>query len=961
MKLTKKALSLVLAIALLVTLVVIPAQATGNTVNGFTAYATGGLVGGTTYDTNITLSDCGGTDRVMVTGRGSTMGVYSEKQYYVDGMGILYSVESWIGGGDHWYCIALTENYGEWFENDGSDKALFFQFAYSNGNVVLTANYIGNGVGWTGIGTSQGVAAAGGQYSILLQAVTGGYSVYMKNASEQQYTLQSFNGTTVLSSAIVDGLFSDGAAYLTAGAYVATYDQSWSFVLGVHGTVPPVTVNGFTNYAIGGLVGGTTYDPDITVSNYGGTDRVLVTGRGGTNYGDTAHTRSTMGVYSEAKYDIDGLEILYSVENWIQSGNHWYCIALTDNYGEWFENDGSDKALFFMFAYNNGYVTLNANYIGNGAGWTNIGTSQGVPAAGGQYSIYLRKASDGYRVYMKNASQYDMTLQSFGGVEAIPASIVEGLFTGGDAYLTAGAYVESYTGSWSFVLGAHEDASYYVPLPVNGFIAFENGGLVNQIEYSREITVEDLGTTDRVKVAGYGGTNYGDTTKTRSTMGVYSLEKYDIEDLEILYSVEDWVQSGNHWYAIALTDNYGEWFEDDGSDKALFFMFRYDNGNIVLDANYIGNGNGWSSFGTSQGVPAVGGQYRIYLDKVSGGYNVYMKNAEQSSYTLMNFSGTTLLPTAIVDGMFPNGDAYLMAGAYVQSYLGRWSFILGAHEAAALDIKSASVTLDEDIDVTYAVEVPAGYTNPYMVINGTTISNYTVADGKLCFTYTGITPQRMTDNISATLYATKDGATVSDTVATYSVKQYCANLLAAHPNDAALVTLLSDLLTYGAAAQNYTGYKTNDLATSGLTLSPSTFTAISGKSVTFTGTADTDTYWSEATLVLGNTVGIRLYFYTDAQISIEVTINNSTQTYDSGFVSCGNGRYYLDIPGIEATDFDTTVSAAFYDNGAQVGNTLGYTVNTYICGTQNTSNTLLRALVRALYNYGASAAAYAAE
>lgn len=340
---------------------------------------------------------------------------------------------------------------------------------------------------------------------------------------------------------------------------------------------------------------------------------------------------------------------------------------------------------------------------------------------------------------------------------------------------------------------------------------------------------------------------------------------------------------------------------------------------------------------------------------------------EWTQYTLKFTTGVNTSHAKFYTWIFGPGTADLLVDdvsiqslGHVHNYVNGVCTVCGEDEPI-LKIKSASLRLDEDIDVIYTVLVPDGYTNPYMVINGQTISNSTANGSYREFVYTGITPQRMTDNISATLYATNNGVTESVSVANYSVKQYCSNLLTANPDNAALKTLLSDLLTYGAAAQNYTNYNTNNLATDGLTLTPSTFAAISGKSVSFTGTADTDTYWSEATLVLGNTVGIRLFFYTDAQISIDVTIGNSTETFDSGFVSCGNGRYYLDIPGIEATDFDTTVSATFYDNGVQVGNTLNYCVNAYICGTQNSENTTLRALVRALYNYGASAAAYAAE
>ena len=81
------------------------------------------------------------------------------------------------------------------------------------------------------------------------------------------------------------------------------------------------------------------------------------------------------------------------------------------------------------------------------------------------------------------------------------------------------------------------------------------------------------------------------------------------------------------------------------------------------------------------------------------------------------------------------------------------------------------------------------------------------------------------------------------------------------------------------------------------------------------------------------------------------------ETFDE-FVSMGDGKYYLDFFGIEATQFDNTVSATFYVDGVATGRTINYSVNAYICGTQNSANSALQALVRALYNYGVSAAAY---
>ena len=54
------------------------------------------------------------------------------------------------------------------------------------------------------------------------------------------------------------------------------------------------------------------------------------------------------------------------------------------------------------------------------------------------------------------------------------------------------------------------------------------------------------------------------------------------------------------------------------------------------------------------------------------------------------------------------------------------------------------------------------------------------------------------------------------------------------------------------------------------------------------------------------------------------------------------------------------MTASFARSGAAIGNTLTYSVNAYVQSKQNDSNAALQALVKALYNYGASAAAFAA-
>lgn len=290
--------------------------------------------------------------------------------------------------------------------------------------------------------------------------------------------------------------------------------------------------------------------------------------------------------------------------------------------------------------------------------------------------------------------------------------------------------------------------------------------------------------------------------------------------------------------------------------------------------------------------------------------------------------------------------------------------VCGAAEPT-VEFESAYLTLNENIDVTFVATVPDGYTDAYVVftMNGLsrTVTDYTVSDGKRLYTFAGVTPQHMADGIDATIYAVKDGVTVSDTIADYSITEYCENQLNRYPNDSEFVTLLSDLLTYGAATQTYTGYQTAALATAGLDLTPSIFSAIPAERVVLEGSKSTAADWDAATLALSNALAVRLFFNADSTsgLTVTVSLNGRTQTFSAAdFVAAGDGEYYVEFRGIKATEFGDTLVGSFAMNGTAIGRTVSYSVNTYISGLQNTANANLQALVRALYNYGVSAANY---
>lgn len=288
-----------------------------------------------------------------------------------------------------------------------------------------------------------------------------------------------------------------------------------------------------------------------------------------------------------------------------------------------------------------------------------------------------------------------------------------------------------------------------------------------------------------------------------------------------------------------------------------------------------------------------------------------------------------------------------------------------AEPEAQIKIKSAYLKLDEDIDILFTAELPAGYRDPYMTFTWhgetQTVTDYTVDEnGLYCFEFAGVTPQCMGDGVTATVFAAKDREIASDTVSDYSVRTYCANLLS-RTEDGKLITLLSDLLTYGACAQRYTDYETDTLVTEDLDLSPSTFTAPENKAVSFNGTADADTDWTAASLVLQNSPAVRFEFAAASTegLSVEITVNGKTQTFTE-FTPAGEGRFSILFRGIMATEFDDAVTATFCRNGEPFGRSVSYSVNTYICAMQNnTAVPHLAQLVQALYNYGAAAQAYA--
>lgn len=316
-----------------------------------------------------------------------------------------------------------------------------------------------------------------------------------------------------------------------------------------------------------------------------------------------------------------------------------------------------------------------------------------------------------------------------------------------------------------------------------------------------------------------------------------------------------------------------------------------------------------------------------------------------------------------------SGDVYCLdcgepvySGAPTQPTGHSFSGVTCTQCGQKMGFSSVALRLGENIDLLYTVTVPDGFDDVWLefTFNGkvTEAESFTaLGNRQYLFIFPDISPQCMGDNVSTRL-CIQYGRYVWSLTNTYSIRQYCTSKL----SDRTLRTLLSDLLTYGAAAQVYMDHNADAPVTKNLSsyYTPSTFPGLSGYAAAFTGTQDESTYWTNASLVLKNDVAARFGFVTDdvSGLTVQVSIDGRTTTYTAADFGTENGMYFITFDGIKATEFDDTVTATFYRDGVQVGNTVNYSVNAYICAKQNDADAALQALVRALYNYGAAAKAY---
>lgn len=333
-----------------------------------------------------------------------------------------------------------------------------------------------------------------------------------------------------------------------------------------------------------------------------------------------------------------------------------------------------------------------------------------------------------------------------------------------------------------------------------------------------------------------------------------------------------------------------------------------------------------------------------------------------------NASATFTAETAVVDP-YPNYNVTEITYTYTTV-------------AADPAFVGASVTLTSGIALNFIAEgVDA---EDYIVVDGETI--YGVAGtgefaGMYIFSVDNFGPQAIGDDITAELYA--DGAKVEEL--TYSVKQYCYDVIDDANSSATLVKLAKAVLNYATASQVYKNYKVSTPANAGLT---DTEKDIATNYIPWRGAATVarergfkaQYVWRTANVYFGDTHKLIITFTTSTTNEVTATPSYVLYTNEDGvtpnirheITDLGNNIYQIVFDDILPTEFQTDYLLSVYDEqGNKLANFLNYSIRGYVSMNDNENRDFeydsvgliepvgtINDLVKALWLYGEAATNY---
>ena len=313
-------------------------------------------------------------------------------------------------------------------------------------------------------------------------------------------------------------------------------------------------------------------------------------------------------------------------------------------------------------------------------------------------------------------------------------------------------------------------------------------------------------------------------------------------------------------------------------------------------------------------------------------------------------------------------DSSLTFGAqlYLENDL-TMAFRVKQDKLNAYDISTAYLVVERDVYESGAKEA---------VAETITISDYQIENGRLIFSYPGIAAAQMNDAIRATFHIKNaQGQEYVSPVLNTSVATYLDGLLSASASDTKMVTLIMDMLNYGAAAQVYFD-RHADAPVNEAFESFKTYASYASadfrtalENLSATENAEGKNGKLNLGLDLGTRIGIQYKVTVPSDVNAEdvtLVITDAEGNVLENLEVAGNetdsrGRYLVNFYGFTSRDMRRVVYATAYANGEAITGTYAYSISTYAWGVQENASlqpTELVSVTRAMMLYGDSAAAY---
>ena len=213
------------------------------------------------------------------------------------------------------------------------------------------------------------------------------------------------------------------------------------------------------------------------------------------------------------------------------------------------------------------------------------------------------------------------------------------------------------------------------------------------------------------------------------------------------------------------------------------------------------------------------------------------------------------------------------------------------------------------------------------------------------FDYNGIGASMMGDSLTATLHFVYDGAAYSRDLGTHDLKQYALGRLRNSASED-YRTLMADLLSYGAAAQTYLGYRNDapvnvDLNDTEKALTNRAYAPLTGAQ----DDGDTGTYPAAITqkeFRLGDKIALYLATdldkdsdLSDVTLRIRYTdrLGNAVERRVSGATfaySEAAGGYTVYFDELKASELRSVLTLTLVRGGTQISRTVQYSFDTYV-------------------------------